>query len=102
MTSLSLIENGLPAFVVANPIFPLSTDQTSITFEVFEDDAVALHPLVGRAAFYVVDGLYVSARLKSLTRCTSTHPALSLMRDKPTLRGVLEKFDETSSSKQSL
>ena len=101
MTNLSIIENGLSAVVVANPIFPLSTDQASITFEVFEDDAVALHPLVGRAAFYVVDGISVSARLKSLTRCTSTHPALSLMRDKPTLLGVLEKFNEPqSSSKQ--
>jgi hypothetical protein len=50
MTSLSIIENGLPAVVVANPIFPLCADQTSITFEVFEDDAAALHPLIGRAA----------------------------------------------------
>jgi hypothetical protein len=95
MTSLSIIRSGLPAVVVANPIFPLSVDQTSVRFEVFEDDAAALHPLVGHAAFYVVDGVSVSARLKSLTRCTSTHPALSLMRDKPTLRGVLQKFGES-------
>jgi hypothetical protein len=94
MTSLSVIENGLPAIVVANPIFPLSTDQTRITFEILEDDAAALRRLVGRAAFYVIDGVSAAVRLKSLAACTSTHPGLALMREKPTLRGVLEKFDE--------
>jgi len=101
MTCLSIVQSGLPAVVVANPIFPLSTDENGIVFEVFEDAAAALQPFVGRAAFYLIDGTFISARLQSLTRCSSTHPALSLMRDRPTLRGMLEKFDErASSSKQ--
>ena len=100
MTCLSVLHDGGPVIVAANPIFPLDPvtvrGGAEIRFEVFEVDAGKLKSLVGAHRCFYIDqktGVFW-ARLNSLERCVSTHPGLALLRDKPTLRGVLIVVDE--------
>lgn len=86
--------NGLPAIVVANPVFVTSPiefkDGAEVTFEVFEQDAAALKTRVDKEQRYVLDSMEPFwAQLKCLDPCESTHPALTYLRHKETLRGVL-------------
>lgn len=100
---LSIFRDGRPpAVTVASPVFFTSpTDSlqigAEITFEVSERDASALKPLVGKDEYYVINfETHFWARLKILEPCKSTHPGLALLRDRPTLRGVLTVFKETA------
>ncbi|MGH6677360.1 MAG: hypothetical protein ACREDL_00085 [Bradyrhizobium sp.] len=93
MSALSIVKPGCKAVpLLANPIFltsPLRTENgAEMTFEVFDSDAAGLKEVVGTRQLYHLDGELFWADLKSLQPCQSTHPALSLLRDKPTLRGV--------------
>ena len=95
MACLSIIRDGGPAMVAANPIFPLDPidprGDAEIRFEVFEADADESLQLVGEhRCFYIdsADGVFW-AKLKSLEPCVSSHQGLALLRDKPTLRGIL-------------
>jgi hypothetical protein len=95
MTCLSILPDDSPATVAANPIFPLEPfairTSAEIKFEVFEADAAELKTLVGEYRCFYIDGAGGTfwAQLKTLERCVSTHPGLAMLRDKPTLRGVL-------------
>ena len=86
------------ATVVAMPIFSTRQQKglpngAEIIFEVFRIDAGGLS--VGDTKYYSVDGgKPFWSRVKSQESCESTHPALSLLRDKPTLRCVLEVSSE--------
>ena len=93
MSALSIVKPGRKAIpLVANPIFltsPLRTESgAEVTFEVFEVDAGYLRELVGTKQLYHLDTKPFWAELKSLQACQSTDPGLSLIRNKPTLRGV--------------
>ena len=95
MACLSIIHDGGPATVAANPIFSLDPidprGDAEFRFEVFEADAAELKTLVGEyRCFYIdsTDGVFW-ARLKSLEPCVSSHQGLALLRDKPILRGIL-------------
>jgi hypothetical protein len=99
MPALSVVKPGRQAVpVVANPIFltsPLRTEGgAEVTFEVFDIDAGALRELVGTKQLYHLDNTLFWAELKSLLPCQNTHPGLSLLRHKPTLRGVFSMHGE--------
>ena len=93
MSALSIFESDRQTIaVVTNPIF-LTSDLrmmrgAEVTFEVFETDANRLENFVGTTQLYYLDGRLFWAALKSLEPSQGTHPGLSLLRDKPTLRGV--------------
>lgn len=90
MSSLSVFSANL--FVTcANPIFPLSDPDTgTFTFEVLEADAVMLKARVGKWEQYLLgEKPPFFGELVKLEPCESTHLGLLLLRDKPTLRGVL-------------
>ena len=93
MSALSIVKPGRKVVpLVANPIFltsPLRTESGGeVTFEVFEIDAGGLQAVIGAKQLYHLDNKLFWAELKSLQPCQSTHPGLSLLRHKPTLRGV--------------
>ncbi len=93
MSALSIVKPDRKVVpLVANPIFlpsPLRTESGGeVTFEVFEIDAGGLKDLVGTKQLYHLDNALFWAELRSLQPCQSTHPGLSLLRHKPTLRGV--------------
>jgi hypothetical protein len=97
MSCLSIIEERgkTVAVVLANPIFPLSqvdfSNRGSFEFEVFEDDADGLRGRIGTFNFYTLDGERPFwGRLKSMTKCQSTHPGLARLRHKPTLRCLVD------------
>ena len=95
MACLSIVRESGPTTVAANPIFlldPMSSKSgVEVAFEVFEADGGELKSLIGEhRCFYIDDNVGVFwARLKSLEPCVSTHPGLALLRNTPTLRGVL-------------
>ena len=95
MASLSVLGEGGIVMGCANPIFIISDEGRSkgakLVFEVFEADASGLRARLGKLDQYGIDPrhLMFSAKLTSLEPCESTHPGLALLRDKPTLRGVL-------------
>jgi hypothetical protein len=93
MSALSIFKPDRKAMpCVANPIFLTSALRTEcgaeVTFEVFEIDARALIDLIGTNQLYHLDNQLFCAELKSLQPCESTHPGLSLLRHKSTLRCV--------------
>ena len=100
MTCLSILRERGPATVAANPIWPLDALNIrgggEFRFEVFDVDASQLKAIIGaHRCFYIneTSGTFW-ARLQSLDPCVSTHPGLALLRDKPTLRGVLVVVEE--------
>jgi hypothetical protein len=96
MACLSVQLEGKNIFVVcANPIFPISDMRDgALTFEVFEDDAASLKLRLGKKELYVLDGGKPwFGELISLEPCRSTHPGLSLLRHKPTMRGTMKIYD---------
>ncbi len=103
MACLSILGERGPktvATVAANPIFPLDALNVRggelFRFEVFDADAGQLKALVGTHRCFYIDetsGVFW-ARFQSLEPCVSTHPGLGLLRDKPTLRGVLVVVEE--------
>jgi hypothetical protein len=92
--ALSVIEDGGRAVGVANPIFVISESDTEMTFEVFEQDAAALIPLIGKWQNYAHGSNPFWGQLKSLMPCESIHPGLALLREKATLRGVFSILKE--------
>jgi hypothetical protein len=103
MSCLSVIEDRskMIATVVANPIFLTSPIEglqngSKIVFEIFEIDAGGL--IVSETKYYTIDGRQPFwGKVKLLEPCESTHPGLALLRDKPTLRCVLEIFPQETS-----
>ena len=100
MPALSIVKPGRKGVsVLANPIFltsPLRTESgAEVVFEVLEIDAGSLGELLGTKQLYHLDSKQFWAELKSLRLCQSTHPGLSLLRYKPTLRGVFSIHGET-------
>lgn len=97
MATLSILEEDGILVTCANPIYPTSPVDShrgaKITFEVLEVDASSLKRLAGtgRMETFVMDPhqFPFSAELTTLEPCTSTVPALSLLRDRPAMRGVL-------------
>lgn len=89
-----LAEDGI-IISCANPIFIISDGgrkkDAKLVFEVFDNSASGLRRRLGRSDNYGVDPNQplFSAKLTSLEPCESTHPGLALLRDRPTLRGVL-------------
>ncbi len=95
MSVLTILdEEGMP-IGAANPIY-LTSDLdmrrgAQITFEVLDADASSLTNLLGQKHVFGIDsqrGLFL-ARLTELEPYTSTAMALLLLRNRPTLRGVL-------------
>jgi hypothetical protein len=79
MACLSIIRDGGPTTVAANPIFPLDPviirGGAEIRFEVFEVNAGELKSLVGAHRCFYIDetsGVFW-ARLNRLEPCVSTH-----------------------------
>ena len=99
MSCLSFKSDGL-LVVAANPVFVISSNDnefkrgSEVKFEVFEQDAGTLRPLIGADQLYAMDGMTFLSRLNSLTPCKSTHPGLALLRDKATLRGVFSIIED--------
>jgi hypothetical protein len=89
MTSLSVLEGGIYV-VCANPIFPITDLGNIWVFEVLESDATDLKQRLGRMDEYCTgqDGTFTGV-LEQIEMCSSTHPGLRLLREKPTLRGVM-------------
>jgi hypothetical protein len=93
MSALSIqLENGIFS-ICANPIFPISEFSASLgsqfVFEVFEADAHSLKFRIGQIDHFAMDGAAFWAKVTSLEPCVSTHTGLALLREKPTMRGVL-------------
>ena len=70
--ALSVIEHDGRAVVVAKPIFVISVTDTKLTFEVLEQDAAALIPLIGKWQTYAHGSNPFFGQLKSLDTC-ETH-----------------------------
>ena len=92
---LSVLDETGVAVGCANPIFVVSDSGRAqgarLVFEVFEEYAASLRPLLGKFEQFLIDpaeGLFF-AQLTSLEPCRSTHPGLARMRDRATLRAVL-------------
>jgi hypothetical protein len=98
MSALSAMDESGIALGVANPIFPTSEFDlrkgAKFTFEVFEVDAAWLKKLVGKTMTYAYEQRLFAAELTELELCTSTVPALLLLRNKPTMRGVMSILQE--------
>jgi hypothetical protein len=93
MACLSVQREGTTVFVVcANPVFPLSDGRDgAFEFEVFELDSTSLKNRLRKIDSYIVDNIPpFFGELVSLDLCQSTHPGLALLRDRPTLRGVIK------------
>ena len=90
MSALSIFAGeGGPAYGCANPIYVISEEGDTLSFEVREEDASYLKTLVGKHELYSLDGgRPFFAQLVSLEPCQSTAAALSLMPDVPAMRGV--------------
>lgn len=93
MASLSIVRDDGPTTLLANPLFMLDpiviVDGAEARFEVFDVDAGMLKSLVGKHQCFYMDSVGIFwAQIKSLELCTSTHPGLALLRNRPTLRGT--------------
>jgi len=100
MTCLSIVTEDRPATVAANPIFILSQVDdrrgAEIAFEVFEKDAGILKTIIAKKRLYYIN-LPVKmfwGELTELETCTSIHPALTLLRERETLRGIFTVFGD--------
>ena len=67
-----------------------------LTFEVLEQDASQLKSLVGKFELFGLNSRAFFAQLVTLERCQSTVPPLAMMRDRPTMRGILEIYPAPS------
>ena len=93
MSCLSIFTDDI-SVVCAKPIFLTSgmdvTPGAALTFEVFVADAALLESRIGQVERYLLDtSAPFWAQLTTLEPCVSTHVGLRLLRNKPTLRGVL-------------
>ncbi len=95
MASLFVLSEHGVVVGCANPIFIISDGGrktgAKLVFEVFDNSARGLRRRLGKPDTYGIDPTQplFSAILTSLEPCKSTHPGLALLRDRPTLRGVL-------------
>lgn len=97
MATLSILAEDGIMITCANiyPRFPIDCRAgAKIIFEVLEVDASSLKRRVGKTETFGLntDQLPFTGQLTSLEPCTSTVPALALMRDRPALRGVLTVY----------
>jgi hypothetical protein len=95
MAHLSILHQDGIMVTCANPVHLTEPadfrDGGRIAFEVLEADASYLKRLIGKTETFGLDPqqLPLSARLIALEPCKSTVDALSLLRHKPAMRGVL-------------
>jgi len=96
VSALSVLDSETGMMIgCADPIYITSAIDyrtgAEITFEVLEADASSLEQRLGKRDEYGFDPSHPPffAVLTSLDSCQSTHPALALLRDRPTMRGVL-------------
>jgi hypothetical protein len=93
MTTISIVRDGGQATNLASvfPVNELIPDRAGeFVFEILERDGKGLERYFGQKHLLSLDGGQVFwGELMSLTPCASTVPGLALMRDRPTLRGVL-------------
>lgn len=101
MACLSVFrENKKGAVVAANPIYivypPADLKRaTLLKFEMLEADASMLSHMVGEYNYYAIGSdIAFWGILKSLVPCQSTASGLALLRDKPSLMGVIEMYDD--------
>ena len=100
MTCLSIVTEDRPATVAANPIFLLTQVDdrrgAKIAFEVFEKDVGILKTLIGKKCLYYINppAKMFWGELTGLETCISIHPALALLRDSRTLRGIFTVFGD--------
>jgi hypothetical protein len=99
MSALSIIRDGRPATLVANPLYltsPFSTQQGArVTFEILEADTGGLKRLVGTKQLYYLENELFWGQLDSLEPCEATHPTLSTVThslNKKAARGVFSIF----------
>ncbi len=92
MATISKIIDRGPAVVLMNAAHITAEDDNHIEFEVLEADANSLLRFVGIKQLLAYNGVSFWGELTSLEPCSSTTEALGLLRDKPTLRGVIRKF----------
>jgi len=95
MYALSRLEEDGLMILCASPVYPTSQPDyrpgARLTFEVLEVDASSLKRLVGKTETFGTDPqqLPFIGKLVSLDHCTSTVVALSRLRHKPAMRGVI-------------
>ncbi len=93
MSCLSVFDESGIAFVCANPIFLVSgldvRPGAKITFEVFKVDASGIRRIIGKREKFGLESQAFWGTVVSLEPCQSTVPALALLRDRPTMRGVI-------------
>lgn len=98
MTTISIIREGRPAVILAHvfPVTELLPERAGdFVFELLSRDGNSLKRYFGQKNLLSADGGQVFwGELMSLTPCTSTVPALSLMRDRPALRGILRVYPD--------
>jgi hypothetical protein len=85
------VMNDTGIFVRCAHVFHLSGSPSpgeQYEFEVLSRDAAYLEERIGKDDQYVIEGQACWAKLVSLKTCLSTHPGLSLMRERPAMRGV--------------
>ncbi len=90
------------AIVCANPVFPISEPDAGIlVFEVFDQDSTGLRRRLGQIEQYVLDPRKPAfwGRVTRIEPCQSTHPGLSLLRHKPTLRVEITVHNVDQSTK---
>jgi hypothetical protein len=83
-----MIRCASPVYAVCEPDY---RPGARLTFEVLEADASSLKRLVGKTETFGTDSEHLPfiGQLVSLEPCTSSVAALSLMRAKPAMRGVI-------------
>jgi hypothetical protein len=107
MACLSLYrDKRLPPIVIANPVFVTSPiifqNGAEVTFEMFEQDAVAIKTRVGKEQRYVLDSKGPFwAQLNSLGPCESEHLLLAHLRHKETRRGLASLEPRSTNSRTS-
>lgn len=92
MASISIVTDGQPAKLLANPIYVTSRTQDRVEFEVLEVDASALHRFVGTPQLLAIDEITLWGQLLSLEPCASTAAGLAMLRDRPALQGTLRIY----------
>lgn len=100
MTTISRLVEGGPAVVLAHA-YVTSHQRNLLEFEALEVDVRTLHKYLGVKQFLTCDGnVPFWGELVAVTPCTSTHPGLGMLRDRPTLRGTFRIFPNEPSSVQ--
>ena len=100
MTAISVVSEGQPAKVLANPVHITSRRNDHIEFEVLEANAGGLRKVAGTTQLLAIEGVAIFGTLESLESCASTAKGLAMLRTKATLKGVIRTYPESHSGVQ--